>query len=93
MDISVDYVLYSVRHVIHRFKEMRYPEEFKSILEEANNVLGSTDDVDGPRQSKRPRRLDDSVIANKLPIQDERDIARMRQSYYGIIDALIVSLA
>ena len=60
---SADYALYSVRHVIHRFKEMRCAEEFESILKEAKDVLGSTDDVDSLRQSKIPRRLDDSVIA------------------------------
>ena len=32
------------------------------------------------------------VIANRLPIQDERDIAWMWQAYYGAIDALFVSL-
>ena len=53
--ISADYALYSVKHVIQRFTEMRCAEEFESTLKEANNVLGLTGDTDGPRHSKTPK--------------------------------------
>ena len=90
--ISADYALYSVKHVIQRFTEMRCAEEFESTLKEANNVLGLTGDTDGPRHSKIPKRLDDSVIFSRLPAREEVSISKMRQSYYGAINALILSL-
>ena len=90
--ISADYALYSVKHVIQRFTEMRCAEEFESILKEAKNVLGLTGDTDGPRHSKVPKRLDDSVIFSRLPAREEVNNSKMRQSYYGAINALILSL-
>ena len=71
---------------------MRCAEEFESILKEAKNVLGLAGDIDGPRHSKIPRRLDDSVIFSRLPAREEANISKMRQSYYETIDALILSL-
>ena len=90
--ISADYALYSVKHVIQRFTEMRCAEEFESTLKEANNFLGLTGDTDGPRHSKIPKRLDDSVIFSRLPAREEVNISKMRQSYYGAINAPILSL-
>ena len=90
--ISADYALYSVKHVIQRFTEMRCAEEFESILKEAKNVCGLTGDTDGLRHSKIPKRPDDSVIFCRLLAREEVNISKVRQSYYEAINAHILSL-
>ena len=71
---------------------MRCAEEFESILKEAKNVLGLTCDIDGPRHSKIPKRLDDSVIFRRLPAREEASISKMWQSFSEASNALILSL-
>ena len=97
IDISADYALYSIRHVLKRLQELRSVNEFNRILDEASAIPSVRDPHTGsePRPSKVPKRFNDNnvMLIDSLPGRsDETEVARMRRSFYGAIDAVIVSL-
>ena len=71
--------------------------EFNSILDVANAMLSAREPQigPGPRPSKVPKWFNDEsvMLTDALPKQqDETEVARMRSSFYGAIDAVIFSL-
>jgi hypothetical protein len=55
VDISAEYALFSIRHVIRRFHEMRCEEEFEHLLQDAKTIPDITESMDAVRQRKIPR--------------------------------------
>ena len=97
IDISADYALYSIRHVLKRLQELRSVNEFNRILDEASAIPSVRDPHTGsePRPSKVPKWFNDNnvMLTDSLPGRsDETEVARMRRSFYGATDAVIVSL-
>ena len=63
VDISADYALYSLRHILERLRQMRSNDEFELILNEAKNVPGVRKDRGECRQRKIPRWMEQEEIS------------------------------
>ena len=62
VDITTEYVLFSIRHVIRRLEEMGSEEEFEHILSEAKKVPGAIENRCEDRQRKLPRWMNDGEM-------------------------------
>ena len=57
--ISADYALYSVQHILQRFREMRDHKEFQRILDEATSISGVEEaSTDGARKFRDGWRVE-----------------------------------
>jgi hypothetical protein len=98
VDITAEYALFSIRHVIRRLQEMRSEEEFEHILGEAKKVPGVVERGGEVRQRKVPRWMDDGEMMLTEGFQPERthpqnlNTEQMRGSYYEAIDAILTGL-
>lgn len=98
VDISAEYALFSIRHVLRRLQEMRCEEEFEHLLGEAKKIPGITETNDEVRQRKIPRWMEggETMLTEGLHGRDANvhnsSTAQMRRSYYGAIDAIVTSL-
>ena len=98
VDITAEYALFSIRHVIRRLEEMRSEEEFEHILNEAKKVPGAIDNRREDRQRKLPRWMNDGemMLMEGLQAPDTSsynpNTEQMRRSYYAAIDAILTSL-
>ena len=98
VDITAEYALFSIRHVIRRLEEMRSEEEFEHILNEAKKIPGAIDNRCEDRQRKIPRWMNDGemMLMEGLQAPDTSsynpNTEQMRRSYYAAIDAILTSL-
>ena len=103
VDISAEYGLFSIRHVLRRLQEMRSDEEFEFILDEAKKVFALMEwersEIVNSRQRKIPRWMEDNemFLTEHLPVTDAATdnnaiTTEMRRSYYQAIDAIVSSL-
>ena len=98
VDITAEYALFCIRHVIRRLEEMRSEEEFEHILNEAKKIPGAIDNRCEDRQRKLPRWMNDGemMLMEGLQAPDTSsynpNTEQMRRSYYAAIDAILTSL-
>ena len=98
VDITAEYALFSIRHVIRRLEEMRSEEEFEHILNEVKKVPGAIDNRCEDRQRKLLRWMNDGemMLMEGLQVPDTSsynpNTEQMRRSYYAAIDAILTSL-
>ena len=98
VDISADYALYSVQHILQRLHEMRDNKEFQRILDEAKSISGNEEaSTDGARKQKVPRWMEsgDSTLTEMLHTTEtvhSGSIGDMRQSYFEVIDVIFESI-
>ena len=95
VDISADYALYSLRHILERLGQMRSNDEFELILSEAKNVPGVQEDRSERGQRKIPRWMgqEENMLTETIPTtRNQNDIDGMRRSYYEAIDVIIRSI-
>ena len=98
VDISADYALYSVQHILQRLHEMRDNKEFQRILDEAKSISGIEEaNTDGARKRKVPRWMEsgDSMLTETLHTTGtvhSGSIGDMRQSYFEAIDVIVESI-
>ena len=98
IDISADYALYSVQHILQRLHEMRDNKEFKRILDEAKSISGIEEaSADGARKRKVPSWMEsgDSMLTEMLHTTvtvHSGSIGDMRQSYFEAIDVIVESI-
>ena len=62
VDITGEYALFSIRHVIRHFEEMRSQEEFNLIFGEAKKPPGAMESSCEGRQRKIPRWMNDGEM-------------------------------
>ena len=75
VDMSADYALYSVQHILQRLHEMRDNKEFQRILDEAKSISGIEEtSTDGARKRKVPRWMEsgDSIVDRNGPHNGDR---------------------
>ena len=97
VDISADYALYSVQHILQRLHEMRDNKEFQRILDEAKSISGKEASTDGARERKVLRWMEsgDSTLTEMLHTTGtvhSGSIGDMRQSYFEAIDVIFESI-
>ncbi|XP_046842007.1 zinc finger MYM-type protein 1-like [Xenia sp. Carnegie-2017] len=106
VDISAEYALFSIRHVLQRLHEMRSEEEFERTLDDAKKVFRvmmsfplEFSENFGTRLRKVPRWMNNEeiLITESLHVTDasvynSANITPMRSSYYQAIDAIISGL-
>ena len=98
VDISADYALYSLQHILQRLHEMRDDKEFQQILDEAKSISGIEEaSTDGARERKVPRWMEsgDSTLTEMLQTTvnvHSGSIDDMRQSYFEAIDVIVESI-
>lgn len=97
VDISADYALYSLRHILQRLHEIRNEREFQGILDETKNIHGVDKTADGGRTRKilRWMKCGDSILTERLHATHTSDggsTDQMRHSYYEAIDVVVQSI-
>ena len=91
VDISANYALNSVQHILQRLHEMRDNKEFQRILDEAKSISGIEEaSTDGARKRKVPGWMEsgDSMLTEMLHTTRTvhgGSIGDMRQSYFEAI--------
>ena len=97
IDISADYALYSLQHILQRLDEMRSERELQHILNEARNVPGMEENCERGRRREIPRWIEygDSVLTDRLQPTDTAEddsIDQMRRSYHEASDVIVQSV-
>ena len=73
VDISADYALYSVQHILQRLYEMRDNKEFQRILDEPKSISGIEEaSTDGARKRKVPRWMWRKYVDRNAPHNGDR---------------------
>ena len=81
VDITGEYALFSIRHVIRRFEEMRSQEEFNLIFGEAKKPPGAMESSCEGRQRKIPRWMNDGemMLTQRLNVSFTTNDANIEQ--------------
>jgi len=97
-DISAEYGLYSLPHILQTLQELRNDVEFQQILSETTTVFDVALKSETGRPKKVPRSMEDedNFCTGTFPIfntTSDESINSMRQSYYEVIDLVTEGLS